>query len=719
MRRRLTFEILVLAALIIAASLLRYHMNLISQWNAHFYRLYNTAHELIHLKSIPLDFIQMGPLAIPYGPALVYLYAPFLLIFRGLRSLICFSIFFEGLSIYFFYRIGRDFYSRAAGMIAALLYASSYFVISSAGDFSAGYFTSLFFLLFIYSIFQVESEGRPRYLVLLFLSSAILLQIHLSAYIILPLLLIFLWRKNKKSGKYKRMGLVLFLLAFVPLLLHFILHGPELFEEISGSIVHLFSGGGQNELTRGGPIRKIWDSYQQAILFCNFIHDGTIQPVRMFSAIIELSWDEWFLLGLHIFCTLAVMGFAARNIVRNRRCRRSLLGDREILWASFLPCILFLFLVSPYFQDYHFTLLNIVTIGMISVTFDRVWGQGGSRRANVYSMLKRGAVLFLVLLVCALNVRAAVKRVHRRDVERTLSFGGQEKLARMIIEMSPQRRDGRADEGGDTGRARIFSIASNIFYGKGLQLYYNWPETCLGAMLIDYLQGDPGRRIFSARNEFLLIFDRPEEARGILHVGKRESEGFAILRCRSRIDPERSRVSYGYEEGWTEPGFDDDHWKTKSLPFRVPESDSLSHPRLEDLDGVRDREELDLIALGADGTITPDGKGIDRLLIPEVYVRLRMVHAPPAKCAALYILSLRQPGRRPATGGIESLELWINGRAVERSSLSMLEPGKIRIDPVEDRLEPGENLIAVRLEGYRIFDALVVLDLYRDEGCLP
>ncbi len=719
MRRLLTFESLAIAALIVVASLIRYHMNQVCIWDAHFYHLYSAAGKLIHFKSVPLYFQEIGPLYIPYGPCLVYLYAPFLLIFRGLRSLIWFSIFLEGLSIYFFYRIGRDFYSRAAGMIAALLYACSYFVISSAGDFSNGYFSSLFFLLFVYSILQVEIAERPRYLVALFLSSAILLQIHLSAYVIIPLLTIFMVKKTRNGAPYKRAGLFLFLLAFAPLLLHFILHGSELFEEISGSIMLLSSGGGQSELTSGGPIRKIWDSYQQAILFCNFIYDKTIRPVRLFSADIELSRGEWFLLGLNIICTLSVIISAARNLVRNIRGRRTLLGDREILWASFLPCILLLFLASPYFQDYHFTLLNIVTIGMISVTLGRMWGLGAPGRAKVYSMLRRGAVLFLVLLVCALNGRAAVKKGQRWDRERMFSFGAQEKIAETIIQMSPGRMTGGSGEGGKAGVARIFSIASNIFYGKDRQLHFNWPETCLGAILETYLQGDPGRRIFSARSEFLLIFDRPEEARGILHAGKREREGFTILRCRSRIDPERSRVSYGFEEGWTGSGFDDDHWKMKSLPFRIPESDTLFHPHLEDLDEVVDREELDFITPGADGTIGPDSKWIDRLLIPEVYARLRLIHDRPAECAALYILSLQQPGSGPAEGTLESLELWINGRAVERSSMSVLDPGTIRIDRMEARLEPGENLIALRLEDYQLFDALVALDLYWDTECPP
>lgn len=699
MKRSLSIERLWIIFLIVASGLARYYMSMITPWDAHFYKLYEPAYDLIHSGLLPVRLSEMGPINFPYGPALIYLLAPFRLIVQGPEALIQFWIVCEGAAIYLFYRLGRDFYSGPVGLMAGLLYGVSSFALSSAGDFTSAHFSSPFFLLFLYALFQVKIAGRPGYLPAFFIASAILLQTHLSAFIIIPLVLVVLFQRRKGEALYKWIGLSVLAAIFAPYVIHCVrTYSGEVGMSLR-AFANLAEGAGRHRYGLGEQPSRLWAGYLDFV-FGFLPGEGSTRKVALHGLLglnaVGLAWG-----GL---CTLQDLG-------RQRAAHWS----KALVWTFLFVEAAGLALMTPILQAYHFTILNILTIGLVSIALGRVleWSEAeGKGRGRAFGKM---AVIILVLLAAAVNVKGSVDRARRLQGERPFSFAFQKRVAAELIEM------GRAAEGpgAPVGDAQLSLLETNVFFASGDEIAPNAFVTSLSVILKEYLQGDPDRRILSARNEQVLVFDRPEEARGFLYAGKRAEEDFVILRCRSRIDPKMSRVSYRFDEGWTEPGFNDDHWKSRTLPFRLPEKGSLSHPCLGDLDEELYREELDLVTRRRDDMIERSMKGIERKLIPEVYARLRLNNDRPAECAALYVLSLLQPVGQQATGSLESLELWINGRAVERKSISARTPGKVQIDHLEARLAPGENLIALRFEDYQLFDALIVLDLYQDTECSP
>ena len=692
MKRSLPNERLWIIFLIAASGLARHYMCRITPWDAHFYKIYEPAYDLVHSGLLPVRLSEMGPINFPYGPALIYLLAPFRLIVQGPEALIHFSIVCEGAAIYLFYRLGRDFYSGPVGLMAALLYGVSSFAFSIAGDFSSPYFSSPFFMLFLYSLFQVKIAGRSGYLPVFFIASAILLQTHLSAFIIIPLVLIVIFQRREGESLYKWIGISVLAAIFAP----YVIHCVRTYSGEAGmslrAFVNLAEGAGRHRYGPGEQAGRLWIGYLDFV-FGFLSGESSIRKV-----------------SLHLLLGLNVLGlvWGIINTLRDMGKQRAVRWSKALVWTFLFVEAAGLALVTPILQPYHFTILNILTTGLVCIALGRAWGwseAGGEGWGRAFGKM---AVIILVLLAAGANVKGSVDRARRLEGERPFSFAFQKRVAGELIEM------GRAADGPGVpvGDAQLSLLETNVFFVSGDEIVPNAFVTSLSVILKEYLEGNPGRPILSARNEQILVFDRPEEARGFLCAGKREGEGLAILRCRSRIEAETSRVSYRFEEGWTGPGFNDDHWKRKAQPFRVPEKGSMFHPCLGDLDEAGYGEELDLIARRRDDMIERSMKGIYRKLIPEVYARLRLINDPPAGCASLYILSLLQPVGQQATGNLESLELWINGRAIDRSSISVLDPGKVRVDHMEDWLEPGENLISLKFEDYQLFDALIVLDLF-------
>ena len=439
MKRQLTYENLFLLALIAASSLVRYWASQISPYETGFYEhLYSPARDLIHYGKIPIRYCEALPFISSYGPALIYLYAPFLLVINGLKSLIFFSIFLEGASIYLLYRIGRDFYSRSVGFFMTILYTLSFFVISSAGNYVNGYLMTPFFLFFIYFLFKVKIERRAAYFVALFLSSSVLLQTHWSAFIIIPILLIILFQRARREIFYKWIGMFGFILVLFPVILNVLLaFNPRVFgiglgDKISASAVserirdHGGPDGffrsfedvipGENEKDRarlapGWRYRKIidlWNVYRNDVYFYPYM-------VRM------VRHEAFGLAGIIFFLCLNALGvgwgiFCAFGVLRDLK---KISWNKELIWAALFFGELLLLLIDPHPQPYHFSVINIITIASVSVMLGRIWGGGSDVRSNIHRAARRVVVIFLVTFICAVNLHASYDDIMVRQV-RTL-----------------------------------------------------------------------------------------------------------------------------------------------------------------------------------------------------------------------------------------------------------------------------------------------------------
>jgi len=434
LKRQVAFETLYLLVLIIASSLVRYWACQTSPYETTFYKhLYIPARDLIHNGIIPIRYSSAVPFIGSYGPALIYLYAPFFLVINGLKSLVFFSIFLEGASIYLLYRIGRDFYSRSVGFFMTILYALSFFVISSAGNYINGYLMRPFFLLFLYFLFKVKVEGRTAYFVALFLSASVLLQTHWSAFIIVPILLILLFQRAGPGAFCKWIGIFGFILVLFPVVLNVLLaFNPRVFgvglgDKICASAVgqRIRDHGGpddffgsfedvipeENEMDRAGltsegcrgKIVDLWNVYRYDVYFFTYMHE-TFGSAGSAGIIFFLCLNA-FGVGFGIFRAYGVL----RELKKTS-------WNRELIWTALFFGELLLLLIDPHPQNYHFSAIHIITIALVSVMLGQIWEGGPDGQPNLHRAASRVAVIFIVTLVCALNLHASYDEIMVRQV---------------------------------------------------------------------------------------------------------------------------------------------------------------------------------------------------------------------------------------------------------------------------------------------------------------
>jgi len=168
------------------------------------------------------------------GPLYYYMMAPALLIanFSPVGPAVQIAI-LGVITVWFIWWVGRGWFGKWVGPIAAGLYAISPIVIVYSRSSWNPNIMPFFALLSIYSIWKVWKEKKFGWLIVLGISYAFVLQSHYLGLLLVPTLFIF-WvlsfiqvRKtnlNKKFIKNSLIGIVLFLLLMSPLLIFDIRH---------------------------------------------------------------------------------------------------------------------------------------------------------------------------------------------------------------------------------------------------------------------------------------------------------------------------------------------------------------------------------------------------------------------------------------------------------------------------------------------------------------
>lgn len=169
------------------------------------------------------------------GPLYYYMMAPALLLANYSPVGPAVQIAVLGVAtIFFVWFVGREWFGRTAGLVAAGLYAISPTVIFFSRSSWNPNIMPFFALLTIYSIWKVWKENKLKWLIVLGISFAFVLQSHYLGLLLAPTLLIF-WlfsflkiRKTEEKKPFIRnslIGVILFLLLMSPLLFFDIRHG--------------------------------------------------------------------------------------------------------------------------------------------------------------------------------------------------------------------------------------------------------------------------------------------------------------------------------------------------------------------------------------------------------------------------------------------------------------------------------------------------------------
>jgi len=160
-----------------------------------------------------------------YGPILTYLLAPFYLISPTFYTFIYVLIAsYLAATVLIFY-LGKDFINETTGWVSAIIFAFSTSTFLGAMNGFNSNFIPFFSLLLFYSLLQIVCNSRPSYSILALGSLSVLLQLHYTAFLALPVVVIVLIIGIKRCTMDKRgihpvgVGIALFFLLFAPYIL--------------------------------------------------------------------------------------------------------------------------------------------------------------------------------------------------------------------------------------------------------------------------------------------------------------------------------------------------------------------------------------------------------------------------------------------------------------------------------------------------------------------
>lgn len=176
--------------------------------------------EMISLKDFPAIGPTTGIAGLFLGPFWFYLLAPFYFITKGNPSLTAsFIAFFDLGTVLILYLLGKEFYNRYLGLLAAFLWGFSYYLVRSARWFSNPSPLPFLVMLLIYGLAKVIFKKQDRYLILVAVCLALSLQLEVaSAIFFFPsLLAIWLVFKPKLKNKINLVySVIVFLVFLIP-----------------------------------------------------------------------------------------------------------------------------------------------------------------------------------------------------------------------------------------------------------------------------------------------------------------------------------------------------------------------------------------------------------------------------------------------------------------------------------------------------------------------
>jgi 4-amino-4-deoxy-L-arabinose transferase-like glycosyltransferase len=162
--------------------------------------------EILAFKDLPMVGPTTGIAGLFLGPFWFYLLAPFYWLTRGSPSLTAnFISLFDVGAVFLAYWLGREFYNRRVGLLAALFWGFSYYLVFSGRWLSNPSPLPFFTFLLILGLGKFFIQKKEKYLILIFTSFAICLQLEMASAVFFIPSIALMWLifrpkiKNKKS----------------------------------------------------------------------------------------------------------------------------------------------------------------------------------------------------------------------------------------------------------------------------------------------------------------------------------------------------------------------------------------------------------------------------------------------------------------------------------------------------------------------------------------
>jgi 4-amino-4-deoxy-L-arabinose transferase-like glycosyltransferase len=307
------------------------------------------------------------------------------------------------------YLLAREYFGEKAGLIATLLFAVSPWAVFYSRKIWAQDLLPPFVALFFAAIFSTLVKRKPRQLILVFLWLACLIQLHLSALALIPLvaLLLLVFRSRIRVVPLL-VGLLVFVLIFAPYIYHDATHG---WINLRTSI-EVSSGPATFDLRSAQYAAQIMAGQgYHALAGASF--------ERFLAEIIGFTWlnavETWLLLG--------GVAYLAWQVLRGwLRGRKEGLSDETVKFTILLswllvPVLFYVRHTTPVYPHY-FILLYPVQFIIIGVFVTRVldWANFLTDSLNPLPLVRLLAGRILPISLVVLILGLALWQVHLTEV---------------------------------------------------------------------------------------------------------------------------------------------------------------------------------------------------------------------------------------------------------------------------------------------------------------
>jgi len=306
------------------------------------------------------------------GPAYYYLLVPFYWLGgsspgAGATAIALFSI----LSIVLVYYLSRTFFGTVAGIVSASMYAVSYLMLYYGRWAWNPNVVPFFILLFFIALYKIslsrESFRQEKYLYVLALSTGILIQLHGTALMAIPIILVLffvLYRPRIHWKKYL-IALLVFMVSTLPLWIYDITNN---FDNTRGLYRVMTQSESSAQITLGERIQRIGE------LFSGFWHESILH-----------SRLGWLFAGLFV----ALLIFLSTQFYQGVKNKTKNFPILLIMLWILVPLLIFIFYKEAIPMHY-FVLLYPVPFIVLGWFVGWLWKQ---------NVLREVLVLLIVVLV--------------------------------------------------------------------------------------------------------------------------------------------------------------------------------------------------------------------------------------------------------------------------------------------------------------------------------
>jgi len=320
-------------------------------------------------RELPIFGPRASILGTSLGPIYYYLLAIPCLISPLPESIAIFIGLVNLAALYLCYMLGTKLYNRMVGIIATALYATSPMAVIFSRRIWNPCLLPFFTILTFYSFIKLGEKGNRKYLWVLLVSLIIALQLHPSAFILIPVLLV-LDRLYKPKIRIQNVLLGLMLTVIALSIFLFSRFGSA--GDVEGLIGTVFKGGLVQVAAALGYFIQMIGTFD---ILGRFFLEGTFFPAtyKPLNPILQ----NYLEVGLY----LASISFISYIAYAGRRLNEVLL----ILWNTVPLALIFIVsnVIVTYFAVHFFIIAYPSQFLIIAILLNKLWERGISPRFHL------------------------------------------------------------------------------------------------------------------------------------------------------------------------------------------------------------------------------------------------------------------------------------------------------------------------------------------------